>query len=374
MDVDEALDLALKRGETGVKAAVFARGQLVTEVWAGTVADRLGAAAVDEATVFPIFSVTKAVTATAVHLQAERGLIEYDAPVATYWPEYATNGKEAVTVRHVLTHRAGVPQMPVDITPEQLGDWDWIVAGLAEIEPCDPPGTANTYLSYTFGWILGEVVRRTDPAGRPYARFVEEEICQPLGVQNFWIGIPPEVEPRVAELHRYEDWPVPEKGTLRYEAVPPLVPFSPAIYNRPDVHQAVIPAAGAIADARSVARIFSILANRGEVDGIRFLSEERVLACLEPSPGMGAYDETYARPGGPMGMGGYTLSLDRLIAPGGGGKRTLSHGGAGGSIGWADLDTGISIAITHNRMFVDPPEPPLAPLGDALYEAALAAL
>ena len=373
MDIKEALDLALEQGETGIRAAAFVGGELVVDVWAGTVADRVDAAAVDETTVFPIFSVTKAVTATAVHLQAERGLLEVDEAVASYWPEYATKGKEAVTIRHVLTHRAGVPQMPVDITPEQLSDWDWIVGRLAEIEPWRPPGTANTYLSYTFGWILGEVVRRTDPTHRSFAQFVQDEICRPLGVESFWMGIPPAVEARVAELHGYENSPVAPEGTLLYEAVPPLVPFNPSIYNRPDVHQAVMPATGAIADARSVARIFSVLANRGEVDGIRLLSEDRVLACLEPSPDMGGYDETYGGPGQSIGMGGYALNVDRLITPGGKGNRVLCHAGAGGSVGWADVDTGVSIAICHNRMFFAPPNRPLAPLGDALYEAALAA-
>ncbi|QOV33138.1 beta-lactamase family protein [Streptomyces ferrugineus] len=375
MDVSEALDLALERGETGIHAAAYVGGELIVDVRAGTVADRAGAAAVDEATLFPIFSVTKAVTATAVHLQAERGLLDYDAPVAAYWPEYAANGKEAVTIRHVLTHRAGVPQMPLDITPDRLGDWDWIAGRLAEVKPWQAPGTANAYMPYSFGWILGEVVRRTDPVDRSFAEFVQQEICQPLGVENFWLGIPEGFEARVVELHSYDDLPMPEKGTLRYEAVPPLVPFTPATYNRPEVHQAVIPGAGGITDARSVARIFSLLANRGEVDGVRLLSEKRVLAWLEPSDDMGGYDATNGGPGNPTGVGGYALNVDPFMTPGGGGKRVLSQAGAGGSVGWADVDTGISIAICHNRMFVPFPtaDPPFAPLGDALYEAAMAA-
>jgi CubicO group peptidase (beta-lactamase class C family) len=373
--VDEALELALQRGEIGVQVAAYAGGELVVDAWAGAVGEGPTAGPVQRSTVFPIFSVTKAVTATAVHIQAERGLLDCDEPIAAYWPEYGTKGKESITLRHVLTHRAGVPQMPIDITPEQLADWDWIVERLADMEPYCPPDTRNTYLSYTFGWLLAEVVRRTDTLHRPFSRFVQEEICQPLGVESFWMGIPSEVEDRVGVLARPDQVPDPEPGTLQYEAVPPRVPFNPTIYNRPDVHQAVIPAAGAIADARSVARIFALLANLGELDGVRLLSEERVLACLEPSPDVGGYDETYRGPGNAVTMGGYFLNVDRqaLISPGPADRLVLCQPGAGGSIGWADLSAGISLAICHNRMIVAAPEPPLMALGDAAYEAALAA-
>lgn len=373
MDIDKALELALERGETGVQAAAYVNGELVVDVSAGKVADRDGAAPVTNATVFPVFSVTKAVTTTAIHVQAERGLLDYDAPVAAYWPEYAVNGKEDITVRHVLTHRAGVPQMPADITPGQLGDWDWIVGRLAQVTPFAAPGTANAYMPYSFGWILGELVRRTDPNRRPFSEFVQQEICRPLGVEGFWLGLPEAVEPRVAELNARDEFPAPAKGTVRYEAVPPRVQFTPDTYNRPDVRRAVIPGAGGIADARSVARIFALLANRGELDGVRLLSEERVLACLEPSEGMGGFDATNGGPGNPTGAGGYALDVDPFTIPGGPGKRVLSQAGAGGSVGWADVDNGISIAICHNSMFIPVSEPPFGPLGVALYEAALAA-
>ena len=137
----------------------------------------------------------------------------------------------------------------------------------------------------------------------------------------------------------------------------------PTNYSDPVFHRAVIPGAGAIADARSVARLFSLLANRGELGGVRLLSEERVLECLEPRPDMNGFDETYQRPGNAVGVGGYYLHVDqqRIISPGPPDRRVLCHPGAGGSIGWADVDARVSIAICHNRMFVAPPEPPLAP-------------
>ena len=375
MTIEEALEYALSQGEIGVQVAAYSDGELVVDACAGSMEYGADDEPVDRSTVFPIFSVTKAVTATAVHIQAERGFLDYDAPLATYWPEYGTKGKETITIRHVLSHRAGVPQMPLEATPEQMADWDWMIERLADVKPYSAPGTRNTYLSYTFGWLLGEVVRRTDPTHRAFTEFVQEEICEPLGVEAFWMGIPPEVEPRVAKLRRTEHWPSPEPGTLYNDAVPPNLLFNPDNYNLPVFHQAVIPAAGAIADARSVARIFSLLANRGEVGGVRLLSEERVLACLEPRPDTLGWDEVYERPGNAVGVGGYYLHADqqRIISPGPSDRRVLCHPGAGGSIGWADVDARVSIAICHNRMFVEPPEPPLGPLGDAAYEAAVGA-
>jgi CubicO group peptidase (beta-lactamase class C family) len=371
MKVDEALELALSLGEVGVQVAAYADGELVVDSWAGKVADTAGAEPVVSSTLFPIFSVTKAVTATALHIQAERGLVDYEAPVATYWPEYGTKGKEAITVRHVLTHRAGVPNMPNDLTPDRLGDWDWIVERLADVEPYAPAGTRNTYLSYSFGWLLGEIVRRTDPRGRPYRQFVQEEICQPLGIEELWLGVPPELEHRVAVLSGASGVPVPQPGTLQYEAVPPKVLFTPSTYNRAEVHQAVIPGAGGIADARSVARFFALLANRGELDGVRLLSEERVLSFLEPRPESAEVDDTYGRPFNAIGMGGFHLQVDQsgVISPAPAEGRVLAHGGAGGSVGWADVDAHVSIAICHNRMF-GPPDEPFKALGDAAYEAA----
>jgi CubicO group peptidase (beta-lactamase class C family) len=195
----DALQEALGREETGVQICAYRHGELIADGWAGTMGDAAGTP-VDGQTLFPVFSTSKAVTATALHVQAERGLVDYDAPLATYWPEYGNRGKERITVRHVLTHRAGVPQMPDDVTPERLGDWEWMVQRLAEAEPVFEPGTHNTYLSMTFGWLLGEVVRRTDPQGRPFARFVAEEVCAPLRMDSFFFGIHSSDEARVATL------------------------------------------------------------------------------------------------------------------------------------------------------------------------------
>jgi CubicO group peptidase (beta-lactamase class C family) len=376
--VEEALEQALALGEAGVQVAAYLDGDLVVDSWAGhTDPERTSSDdyRVDGSTLFPVFSVTKAFTATAVHLQAERGLIDYDAAVALYWPEYGVNGKEHVTLRHVLTHRAGVPAMPEDVTPERLADWEWMLSRLARMEPEYQPGTANTYLAYVFGWILGEVVRRTDPERRPFDVFVEDEICRPLEIDSFFLGVPDSELDRVARLTYPTAPPPAPSDSLRSRAVPPRIEFVPDVYNRRDVQQGCLPASGGVANARSVARLFAMLANRGELDGVRLLSEERVLSFLEPRAQFEEPDETYGRPM-PVGMGGFQL-YERGVIGSRPGARILCNVGAGGSLGWAHVDSGLAMAICHNRMLPLPEgqansheAAPFVPLGDAIRNFA----
>ena len=157
--VQQALDYATREGgEIGVQVAAYLDGKLVVDAWSG-VADPATGRRVDGETLFNVFSVTKAVAVTALHILADRGHIEYDAPVARYWPEYGVHGKQRTTVRDVLTHRACVPQMPDGMTPERMCDWQWMTDAIAGLTPLAEPGTKTLYLSMTFGWIVGELVR-----------------------------------------------------------------------------------------------------------------------------------------------------------------------------------------------------------------------
>lgn len=357
-----ALDRALELGEVGVQVAAYADGELVADAWAGETGH---GTAVDGDTLFPIFSVTKAVTATALHIQARRGLVAYDAPVCRYWPEYGVNGKDAITVRHVLSHRAGVPQMPGGVTPERMLDWEWMTARLAEATPAFPPGTRNTYLSMTFGWLVGEVVRRTDPAHRPFAQFVREEICDPLGMDSFFLGVPESERARIARLSYPIAFPDPlPDGSLVQSATPEAVRLLPDPYNRADVHGGVVPAVGGISNARSLARFFAMIANDGELDGVRLLEHERVRGFREPRPDYDTPDETYGRQM-PVGTSGFWLRAPG-VTPSREPLEILAHTGAGGSIGWAELGTRFGAAICHNRMFGAGVEPPFRALGEAL--------
>src|SRR5262245_6617535 len=265
--------------ELGLQAVAYRNGELVIDAFAGT-ADRDSGRPVDGDTLFTSFSTTKGITATCIHLLAERGQLDYDDPITRYWPEFGQNGKERATLRDALTHRVGIPQMPAGLAPENLGDWEGMCTALAALPPLWEPGTATGYHAYTFGWILGEVLRRID--GRPIATFVQEEICAPLNAPDIYMGIPDEVEARVATLENApppEGAPVPPPDALIFKAIPPKVGVTGAIFNRPDVRRASIPAGGGIMSARSLARHYAALI--GELDGVRLLPAERIAVATE---------------------------------------------------------------------------------------------
>jgi Beta-lactamase len=163
--VEAEVEKIIESGEVGFQVAALSGGQVVINTWAGRTA--AGGDDVGGETIFPVFSVSKAVVATAVHVQAVRGLVDYEAPVATYWPAFSAHGKGKITVEHVLSHRAGVPAMPIGVTPEIMCDWAAMIRLIADLQPLYPAGEPSTYLSMTFGWLLGENVRRTDPRQSP---------------------------------------------------------------------------------------------------------------------------------------------------------------------------------------------------------------
>ena len=269
--VQEAVDAAIsKRGEIGLQVVAYVDGKQVVDVWGG-LADITTGRQVDADTVFPVFSVTKAVTAVALHVQAERGLVDYAMPIAHYWPEFGAHGKDKATVYDALTHRLGVPIMPLGVTPELMCDWDWMVQRIADMHPLFEPGTKAAYMSYTFGWVIGEVVRRTDPRSRQFGTFIQEEICQPLDLDSLWVGIPDAVEARVATLTNMP--PIPPgapgmaPGALSPLAIPPQVGTTQEVFGRADVRRACLPGAGGIMNARSAARFFAMLAQGGALDG-----------------------------------------------------------------------------------------------------------
>jgi len=372
--VQAAVDAAIREGgEIGVQVAAYLKGELVVDVWGG-LADETTGQAVNADTLFPVFSVTKAVTATALHMQAERGLIDYDEPISHYWPEFAAKGKGKATVREALTHRTGIPLMPAGVTPEQMCNWDWMIDQLAKMEPVFEPGNTSAYHSYTFGWIIAECVRRTDPKRRPFGAFVQEEICQPLGIENLFIGIPNDAEPGIAKL---TNMPAPAAGTpapgaLRMGAIPAQVGVIQQVFGRPDVRRACIPGAGGIMNARSEARFFAMLANGGQLGGVRLLSEARVRSFSTPRSNPGEIDQVLARALN-LGISGFHLGGESPPAPPviGNNPHTISHPGAGGSIGWADPDARLAVGICHNRMFdaQTPQDNPLQPIGDAIRRA-----
>jgi len=370
--VQQALDRATTEGgEIGVQVAAYLGGKLVIDAWSGY-ADQESGRKVDGDTLFNVYSVTKAVAATALHILADRGLIDYDAPVVRYWPEYGANGKQGTTVRDVLTHRACVPQMPAGVTPERMCDWDWMTRAIAGLEPLAEPGTKTLYLSMTFGWIVGELVRRADPKHRSLGRFVREEIAEPLGITDLWIGLPDEAVPRLAR-HVDAMTPVPPEylPPLFLASMPDQVALTPRVFDRPDVRRAEVAGVGGIFNARSEARFWAMLANGGELDGVRLLSRELVATLATPRANSEEADPVMFGFPIPITIGGFWFGGAHPPVAAARHARALCHPGQGNSFGWADPATGLAVAICHNKLFnpASEEENPLRPVAGAVHAA-----
>lgn len=365
--LDAAMQKAVETTEVGIQVAAYLDGELLIDAGAG-LADPDTGLPVTTDTLFQPFSVTKAVTATALHIQVERGLVDYDATIASYWPGFAANGKQNITVRNVLTHQSGVPWMPRGVTPELQADWDWMIKGFEQMTPDFPVGT-NCYHALGWGWIIAEVIQRTDPYGRRFSQFVREEIQMPCGVTDLWFGLPATEDHRVARLVGGE---IPESTPypMFFRGMPHEVHPSAAIFNQEVVRRTVHPGAGIIANARSLAAHFGMLANQGAINGHQLLSERLVQSFLTPRDGNDVED-LYLGMKVPVSAYGYYLSDDTsgmipIFSPH---SPLLWMPGAGGSVGWAELDRGLGVAILHNHMQMTPP-PVYRDIATAVRQAA----
>lgn len=237
--------------------------------------------------------------------------------------------------------------MPDGITPELMHDWDWMVKQIAEFTPIFLPGTANAYHILVWGWILGEVVVRVDPKHRTFNGFIKEEILQPLRIKDFYLGVPNEKLSQVATLYGGNSFDVVEN----YNISPPSVFPGSTVHNIPIVQQTVDPGAGAITTAPAVARIFALLANGGELNGVRLLSKERVSRLARFREGAHDQDKILTVPVW-FGAAGYWLGGEPgKSEPFVDDHRDIIYSpGAGGSLAFADLRDSIAVAICHNNM------------------------
>jgi CubicO group peptidase (beta-lactamase class C family) len=326
--------------EVGLQVAAYLNGELVVDAWAGQAA-RDEPRAVDGDSLFTVFSTGKGVAATALHILAERGKVDYDAPIARYWPEFAAKGKERVTVRDGLTHRAGIPQMPSGLVPNDLLNWDTMVAAVAQLEPLFRPGTTTAYHALTYGWIVGELVRRID--GRPIGQFVQDEICQPLGMRDVYFGIPESVAPRVAHLERAEPElgvPEPAPDSLGVRAAPRDLT---RIIAEPPGWRASIPGGNCVASARSLARMYAGLI--GPLGGVRLLPPDRVSTATAVQTG-----DVDANLGRAINKGlGYFLG-GTPASPMGPRASAFGHPGAGGSIAFGDPERGLALGFAKTLL------------------------
>lgn len=333
------------RDELGASAAVTLDGVPVVDLWAGD-ADPNGRPW-QEDTIVNVYSTTKTMAGTCMLMVADRGLVDFDAPVATYWPEFAANGKEGVLVRHVMGHSAGLSGFdpPLD-SLDDLYDWDAITARLAAQTPWWTPGEGSGYHAITQGFLQGEIIRRV--TGKSLGTFFREEVAEPLGA-DFHIGLDPSHDPRVGEL-------VPPGAALGSVETDPdsigarTMQSCRLVGTEPQNlawRRAEIPAAGGIGNARSVARVHSALACGGEVDGVRLLSEAGVERALEEqSQGMDKVMGVPIR----FGMGFGLIDPAFPLSPN---PRSFFWGGWGGSLSIIDLDARLSVAYVMNRMDAD---------------------
>ncbi|HEM46084.1 MAG TPA: class A beta-lactamase-related serine hydrolase, partial [Alphaproteobacteria bacterium] len=346
----------------GAACCVYREGRPVVDLWGG-LADRDRGRAWQEDTVAIVFSTTKGVTAICVNRLLEQGVLELDAPVARYWPEFAAAGKGDIPLRWVLCHEAGLASVEGELTLEQVLAWDPVVEAIAAQAPNWEPGSAHGYHARSFGWILGEVVRRA--TGRSLGRFFADEIAGPLGL-DFWIGLPESELPRCATLIPPEGGSSAVEEILGADSLTAKVMRGPSglfgydeMWNRPDVLAAEMPSSNGVGDARSLARLYA--ATIGEVDGVRVLAPETVAAARAvQSEGPDRVILVPTR----FGLG---FSLPPMLCPecpdG-----AFGHPGAGGSLAFGDVTNGIGFGYVTSRMRFDPTgDPRAAGLVKSLY-------
>jgi CubicO group peptidase (beta-lactamase class C family) len=337
-----------ERGDVGAAVAVYHRGSCVVDLWGGfTDAARQHPWHAD--TIVGVFSTTKGVTAVCANLLIERGVLDPDEPVSTYWPEFAANGKAEIPLRWLLSHRAGVAALDAPVTMEDVLGWDGVVAAVAAQAPNWEPGTMHGYHARTYGWAVGEVIRRV--TGMSAGTFFRHEVGDPLGLR-FWIGLPDEEESHCADLI-----PAPGPGFMdlfsedsmfrRVMAGPNdlFVAGYDESWNDRSRRAAEMPSSNGIGDARSLARMYA--ATIGSVDGIRLLSAGAVSRATEVQS-----EGPECVVGIPM-----TIGLGFMVGPTMCptiGDRAFGHAGAGGSLAFADPDAEIGFAYVMNQLAFDP--------------------
>jgi CubicO group peptidase (beta-lactamase class C family) len=350
----EAVAVAFARnftehGDVGAAVCVYLHGRPVVDLWGG-MADAGAGRSWEEDTVVLVFSSTKGATAICANQLVERGMLDMDAPVAAYWPEFAAADKQDVPVRWVLSHQVGVPAVTAALTLAEVLAWDPVVAAVAAQTPIWDPGTATGYHARTYGWMVGEIVRRI--TGRTLGTWLAEEVAAPLGL-DFWVGLPEAIEARVAHLYP----PIPPDDPKIAAAVEAFmgpdtllgqVLTGPSglfgyndMWNERALHACEMPSSNGIGSARSLARMYA--ATIGTVDGVRLLQPDALAAACEAQA-----QRTDRVLGRPTRFGlGFMLTpvLAPFVGPAG-----FGHPGAGGSLGFADPDADLAFGYVMNQM------------------------
>jgi len=349
----------LPRGPGGAALCVYHCGQPVIDIWGGT-RDEAGNPWQHD-TISLSYSTTKGVASTLLHILVDDGLIDYDEPVAKYWPEFAQAGKDRITVRQLMSHEAGLYDIRSMVDhASRMMDWQYMTDALAAAEPCHKPGAAHGYHGFTYGWLVGELIQRV--SGQSFQDVLTERLVKPLDADGLYVGVPSDQIDRRARLimagvQRSKD--AAEKfrsylkktsrllATLRIPLDPnqvaaALIPegIEDVDFNSEEFQSVPIPAANGMFTARSLARMYAVLANGGQLNGTRLLSKPTLeRATTRQNRGIGKVI--------PFPMH-WRLGYHRPFTIGGGVTRGFGHFGFGGSGAWADPQRKLSVAMVLN--------------------------
>lgn len=344
-----------RRSELGAGVAVTLNGKMVVDLWGGHL-DSKKATPWERDTLVNVYSTTKGITALCAHRLADQGLLDFDAPVAKYWPEFAAEGKENIPVRWLLSHEAGLPAVRKVLPAEHLFEFETMAAHLAAEKPWWEPGTKHGYHAVTFGWLVGEVIRRI--SGKTPGAYFASEIGGPLKA-DFHIGMDASMHGRVGRMKPAAMGMKPPAGqpdlmsimmkdptgvTGRAFMNPPSM-VRPGVVNTPEWRSAELPAANGHATARALATVYGC-ASGADFGGYRIFSDAQLPHCCE---------EQVSGPDEVLTIDtrislGFMMSQDRPCASFGAGERNFGHPGAGGSVAFADPDAKIGFGYVMNRM------------------------
>ncbi len=348
-----------KGAEVGAAFSAYHRGRKVVDLWGG-VADATTGARWQRDTLVLVFSTTKAFTAVCANVLAQEGVLDLDAPVREVWPSFTADGRGEMPISHLLSHKAGLPWVDTEMSAEEAFAWDPVIEAL-EVQPLAwEPGTAHGYHAVTYGWLVGEVVRRA--TGENVGTYLRKAVADPLGL-DLWIGLPEDQEHRVAPLVHFlpegitlDDLRSPRDPTAEVIAAfmgpetdlgkamfsPGFALANAEVWGSRELRAAEIPAANGVSDASSVARLLA--ACIGEVDGIRLLEPEQLArATTQQTSGP---DRVILNLDMQFGLG-FMLPSSIMTF---GGPRSFGHFGAGGSVGWADPEADLAFGYVMNKM------------------------
>lgn len=346
--VSELVHRQIEAGlQLGVQVCAYKDGEVIVDTWAGTVGPG-DEREVGPDTLFSSFSTTKGVAATMLHVLASQGLIDLDAPVTRYWPEFGAQGKDKLTVNQAVCHMGGVHTTPLPNTAEHVVNWKMGLDYIANLAPAWEPGTQTGYHAMTFGWVIGGIIEGA--TGKPFQQVLRETITEPLGIDDsMFIGIPDGVEDRLTRLK-------PASGPRQMaQPIPPDHDFFKAMpiesdvnFNSLAIRKSVQPAANGHFTARALATMYAALALDGQLNGVRIVEAGHMATGTAlVTDQMDRVLMAPMRRGGGYFLGGPVAGVVGVMGPR---ATAFGHSGAGGSTAFADPEVGLSVAVTINQM------------------------